>query len=322
MRNKSALLSIITLIIVSSFACSLQKRKDVTLDIALPEKPWAVAINADGFKVQSHKFLPNEETVHLFAENEAPKMDIVIDIVKAPEKGNSEAARAYYLKSFFLEMPLKEEDIKRYELGEMTIFEFTIKEYGGIQINQRHAVAFLVKDDKWVIIHLRSVFDMGEEKRFEKVLKKIKINESSIRSSAQYFEYGRGYYMNEDYKNAVKYYEKALSLEKENPQFDKGKWGILIDELGVANLMVKDFKRAEEIFLYGISQDEHPALFYYNLACVYAETDDLDNALLNLKKAFEYRSANEGMPDPVRDSSFERFLKNEKFIKAVEQLPR
>ena len=322
MRDKTPFfLFIIMLMMASTYSCSIQQRRDSILSIALPDKPWAVAIKANGFKVQSHKFLPNEESVHIYAKNEASKMDIAVDIVKTSQKFSSKDARAYYLKSFFLEMPLNEEDLKLYEVGTFAIFEFTIKEYQGLQINQRHAVAFLVKDDNLVTINFRTVFAVGEDGLFEDLLNNIKIDDSSIRSSAQYFEYGRGYFMNEDYKNAVKYYEKALSSEKENSQLDKGKWGILIDELGVANLRAKNFRRAEEIFLYGISRDEHHALFYYNLACVYAETDDLDNALLNLRKAFEYRSPYEGMPDPMKDASFERFLKNERFIKTLEEPP-
>jgi hypothetical protein len=64
-------------------------------------------------------------------------------------------------------------------------------------------------------------------------------------------------------------------------------------------------------------------MFYYNLACAYAEMHDLDNAITNLKSAFEYKEnmiSGERIPDPATDDSFTRFLKNEKFRLALDEL--
>jgi hypothetical protein len=65
-------------------------------------------------------------------------------------------------------------------------------------------------------------------------------------------------------------------------------------------------------------------MFHYNLACTFAEMNDLDHAMQSLKTAFLYRknqnAGEEGMPDPRQDSSFQRFMKNETFRTLVNDL--
>jgi predicted Zn-dependent protease len=77
---------------------------------------------------------------------------------------------------------------------------------------------------------------------------------------------------------------------------------------------------AEKTFQYGVSKEPTYPLFYYNLACTYAELNDLDQSLLNLAKAAQYRSnmiSGEKWPEPATDPSFQRFRDNKKFIEAA-----
>jgi tetratricopeptide (TPR) repeat protein len=85
-----------------------------------------------------------------------------------------------------------------------------------------------------------------------------------------------------------------------------------------------DLQRAKETFDYGVSRDPAYPLFYYNLACTFAEMNDLQTSLTYLKKAFEHRDnvvAGETMPDPRKDDSFKRFRTNEIFKQTVDALP-
>jgi predicted Zn-dependent protease len=77
---------------------------------------------------------------------------------------------------------------------------------------------------------------------------------------------------------------------------------------------------AEKTFQYGVSREPAYPMFYYNLACTYAELNELDRSLLNLAKAGQYRSnmiPGEKWPEPTKDPSFQRFLNNKKFIEAA-----
>ena len=58
-------------------------------------------------------------------------------------------------------------------------------------------------------------------------------------------------------------------------------------------------------------------MFHYNLACTFAEMNDLDHTMQSLKTAFRHRknqnTGDKGIPDPRQESSFQRFMKIETF---------
>lgn len=81
-----------------------------------------------------------------------------------------------------------------------------------------------------------------------------------------------------------------------------------------------NLKMAEKTFQYGVSKEPMCPSFYYDLACTYAELNDLDQSFLNPAKASQYKSNNipgERWPDPATDPSFQRFRENKKFIEAA-----
>jgi tetratricopeptide (TPR) repeat protein len=134
---------------------------------------------------------------------------------------------------------------------------------------------------------------------------------------------GSTYYMKGDYKKAIKPYQKALDLEKKQPSMDSTFTKVLIDNLGMSYGISGDLAKSKEIFEYGISWDSQYPMFYYNLACTYAEMDKIDSSIVYLKKAFQYKDnviLGEEMPDPATDSSFKRYLKEEKFIETLKEI--
>ncbi len=139
----------------------------------------------------------------------------------------------------------------------------------------------------------------------------------------RYLEEGSAHYIRHDYKKAIIPYSKALELEKKEPTLDKTLWRVLIDNLGMAYGISGQLAKAKETFEYGLSKDPNYPMFHYNLACTYGEMNDLDNAIVNLKLAFEHKNhaiPGEGMPNPATDSSFKRFLRNERFRKVLREI--
>jgi len=139
----------------------------------------------------------------------------------------------------------------------------------------------------------------------------------------EFMRQGSAHYLKRNFKAAIGPYQKALDLEKQKRTLDDTLWKVLIDNLGMSYGITGDLAKAKEIFEYGISKDPDYPLFYYNLACTYGEMDDVDNAIKYLKLAFERREnmiSGEKMPDPATDSSFKRFMENEKFLAALKEL--
>ena len=136
---------------------------------------------------------------------------------------------------------------------------------------------------------------------------------------------GSQLYLAQRYKEAIGPYQQALDLEKKKSALSPATLRVLVDNLGIAYGLTGDLKHAKETFEYGVSRDPHYPLFHYNLACTYAEMDDLDRALTELGLAYQYKqnmSPGEEFPDPRTDDSFQRYLKNRRFLdflKSVEQ---
>ena len=149
-------------------------------------------------------------------------------------------------------------------------------------------------------------------------------NQNSATSSAlELVREGSYHYLKHDFERAIGPYQKALELEKENRTLDKTIWRVLIDNLGMAYGITGELDKAKDTFKYGISKDPDYPLFYYNMACTYGEMKDMDNAIKYLELAFDRREniiPGERMPNPATDSSFKRFMNDEKFKAALKGL--
>ena len=115
------------------------------------------------------------------------------------------------------------------------------------------------------------------------------------RTSFELLQQASRLYLQHDYKGAIGPYSQALELEKVNAKLDKTLWYVLIDNLGMSYGITRDLQEAKETFNYGVSKDPTYPLFYYNLACTYAEMNDVANASSYLKKASSTRQ----IPCPV-----------------------
>jgi tetratricopeptide (TPR) repeat protein len=147
--------------------------------------------------------------------------------------------------------------------------------------------------------------------------------EKIAKETIQFVSQGSAAYLKQDYQKSIQFYSKALELEKKEPTLERNIWRVLVDNLGMSYGISGNNKKAKEIFEYGLSKDEQYPMFYYNLACAYAELNDLDNAITNLERAFEYKEnmiRGERIPNPATDDSFSRFLKNEKFRRVLDEL--
>jgi len=141
--------------------------------------------------------------------------------------------------------------------------------------------------------------------------------------SVALFAEGSRHYLNKDYKSAIVPYRKAIEEEKTDHKLPVPIWRALVDNLGMSYGITGDLKAAEEVFRYGLSRDPEYPIFHYNMACAAAERNDMEGAMKYLTTAFQYRkNANPGepMPDPHKDDSFQRFMKNAAFRNLIDSL--
>jgi tetratricopeptide (TPR) repeat protein len=128
-----------------------------------------------------------------------------------------------------------------------------------------------------------------------------------------------------DFKSAIAPYQLALNREKAKRTLSQTLWRVMIDNLGQAYGISGDLKKAKATLDYGISKDPNYPMFHYNLACTYAEMNDVDKAISSLRKAYENKqNLNKGdkFPNPWTDNSFKKLLDNDKFNNALMELTR
>jgi hypothetical protein len=215
------------------------------------------------------------------------------------------------------------QNVTRERIGNWQVVLYHIALSSGRSTNMR---AEWVQAGTWIDLHLSVTANQSEaegEKILRDVLNTIQVSEQKTTLAAEYMNEGSVLYLRNDFKNAIGPYSKALELEKTQPTLDKTLWHVLVDNLGMSYGITGDLKKAKETFEYGLTKDDAYPLFYYNLACTYAEMNDLENAIKQLKRAFEYRRnmlPGETMPDPSKDDSFQRFMRSPQFLAVLNEI--
>jgi tetratricopeptide (TPR) repeat protein len=275
-----------------------------------------LVIQTDGFVLDRTQIADDGFGTMMMASNRTTGVIMSVFLEKAPRKGDSHEARKYYWGKTDKNTP-KKDDIKLSDFGDLPIVEYAVKEFQGVRANQKSVNAYLAKGDVWIDVHLSKVqFSAGDQVLFDSILKSIRIDESSGPNSMAYAQYGSGAYLKGDYKTAIRHYAKAVELNKQDHQMKQIIWRVVVDNLGMAYGMTGDLTNAKKTFEYGLSEEPDYPMFHYNMGCTYGEMGDVDQAIASLRKAFSLTAnmnAGESMPNPATDSSFKRFLKNDKF---------
>jgi tetratricopeptide (TPR) repeat protein len=318
---------VLRLCIFLALLASLATAQSKPLRYALPYKKGALQLQLPGLELKESSMRPDGSGLRILAKNDQGLI-LTMFVQHAEKPGDSRICRQEWWSKTRkgIESKAKIVDVKTYESGETAIAEFRVPEWQGVALNQKSLHAYFAGGDLWAEIHIsKTHFNPGDEALFNAVLETAKMDPNYTPEAMDYFVYGSLRYHEQDYKRSAEYYQRSLDMEKQEAKLDRKYWKVLVDNLGMSYGISGDLKRAKEIFEYGISRDADYPLFYYNLACTYAEMNDLDNAIANLNKAFELRSnilPGERMPDPMTDDSFKRFTRNPRFVAAVEKLPR
>lgn len=75
------------------------------------------------------------------------------------------------------------------------------------------------------------------------------------RTSLDYMKEASVWYVMGEYKKAIKPYQKALDLEKQERKLEKDLWIVLVDNLGMSYGITGDIKRSMAVFEYGIKEE-------------------------------------------------------------------
>ena len=326
--------------------------------VTWPEKGLGLSIDLTGFKKDIDQVKPDGRR-YLTASHPKTGLEVSVTLEKVPTpasaKGCLEQLRLIQEDSSVT----RGQDIKLNAAREIPTLEYTIRKFRGVRVDQKNVYACIALDNVYADIHLSKVqYTTADARFFQSILKTIRLQprpsemirppapappkelirlptptppKELIRlpapappDSMELLNIGNALYRRYDYGQAIPPYQKAFDLEKVQPQLDRTRWRVLIDNLGMAYGMTGHLKEAKAILEHGIQADPTYPMFHYNLACTFADMNDLDHAMQSLRTAFRHRKnqnpGEEGMPDPRQNASFQRFMKNDTFRNLVNDL--
>jgi len=291
--------------------------------LSLPELGWALEIAAPGFVMEDFEVAPSGEAARFQASNKKTGVILSAFLEKAPRKGNAEDCREYYWARA-RRSPMRKSDVAMSKSGDMAICEYIVKEYLGRKVDQKHLNAYLAVDGWWIDVHLsKTGYKADDQKLFTAILDGVTINKTYQPDCLMCCHFGRLFYQKQEYAKAAKYLDRAFQLDEANPAMSRAVWRGLVVRLGISYGMSGNVEKAKGVFEAAIAKDPEYPLFYYNLACGCAESNDREGAIKNLKLAYQHKanlSPDEELPNPKTDSSFRRFLDNKEFQKELEKM--
>jgi len=167
----------------------------------------------------------------------------------------------------------------------------------------------------------QQLYANGKLQDAEKIFEEIVRHDPSNVSAQMYL--GQTLFREEKFKDAIIPYEKVRVLEKAGTKVTLTQHRILVDQLAMAYGISGRGADSKALLDGAIRSDPEYPLNYYNLACLAADENDKGKVLSNISLAFEHKEhvlEGEQMPDPRTDSSFQKYVRDEDFIKLMAKL--
>lgn len=300
--------------------------------VAFPNTPGQLSLELPGFHTDKDEIKADGRR-YLMASHPHTGLIVSVTLERGPTTTSRQECIRYLAQVKVGPFVVRGHDVTFNTSGAFPRLDYTIAETQGMRVEQKNVRACFAQGNIYADVHLSKVqYQAADAPLFDAVLNTVQFvghraQESPVRTgtatSLDLFKKGSLYYLQDQYTQAIPFYQQALNLEKTAPQLDKTLWRVLVDNLGMAYGMTGQLIEAKTIFEYGISADPTYPMFHYNLACTFAEMNLMDQAMHSLDTAVSYRknhNAGEGMPDPRTDSSFQRFLGQPDFRKFVDRL--
>lgn len=297
-----------------------------TISISRFDQEWGLEFNSKGFEIVDQGTSAIGDSTHVHASNKNSGISISIYLEPARKENSSIFDCRDFYWNRMQENPAKKEDVVMKEVKDMAIIEYIVPEYEGKRIDHKNINAFMVKNDVWIDIHVSTAFFKEKEiKELYSLLESVKFVKKDVPKMFKVFLMATRLYMEKNYSEAIKGY--LLLINEEMVKSEKLSLPIhylrtAIDNAGMAYGITGNLEMAKEMFELGLKIDPEYPSFYYNLACAYAEMNDLENSIVNLESCLKYKNnlvSGEVMPDPSSDNSFQRFMKDERFLEIVKK---
>ncbi len=199
------------------------------LSISLPDKTWAVEVQAEGFILDTDQSAPGGKR-RIMASDEARGITISVQLEQVNHEPTLDECRQSQrdrVKAFTGKLEMR--DIKYWDDGKMAFVEYLVPEYQGKPVRQNNLFACFSKEDVFVDIHIsKKLFEPKDEVMLSATMgtvyvanQKAGTASGSGSDSMDLFRKGSLLYNQRHLREAIEPYQKALDLEKKDPKLEK-----------------------------------------------------------------------------------------------------
>jgi hypothetical protein len=331
---------VVFLIAVFCSICGLAQGSGNQVEMAIPGVTGILQLDVGPTKFET-RVRPDGKEVQLRALDRSDHLGITVFLQRVDFPASAEKCRDEWWPGTKKSMAVRRDDLQESPVKDgIARVEYIVPEFQGMKVRLKTIHAYLGNRDLCAEVHLtKPGFDPRDQKLFEEVLSTVKLlpdrstggDQGQITAATpsdgalKYFREGSKYYLQQDYSTAATSYQKALDLEKQKRTLSEEYFRVLVDNLGMSYGISGKLQQAKTTFEYGLTQDPEYPMFYYNLACTYGETKNMQQAIEELRLAYKYKGnliAGEALPDPLKDDSFRYFVSDGGFVKAVTDMQK
>jgi len=300
------------------------QNKEVKLVLSLPHLDWSLEMKVRGFKTKNHFINNAEEKTFLKASNRDKRTNIYLSLKKAPVPGNAKDCRSFYWSEFEKKNSPKS-DIIMTETGNMAIVEYFSGHFNVAGKRDYKQIKIYIAEKGYCInAHLSTNMYQPEDKKFlNSLIDSITIKQNYRPDSQMLFCYGKGMMSQGNYSEAISYLSKTVELEAKKSNMTRQNLIMLFNCLGMSYRMIGDLNNTINVFQNAIQKEPESWMLYYNLACSYAENDDIESSLKFLALAYQHKGNkvfdNMIFPDPMKDDSFKKYISHERFRQLIDE---
>ena len=325
MRQSLAFVILLSAVILPTFA--QQNPNDSTFRLALPHSRGQLSWRADGYSIIESSAKANAREIGIRGKDQDGRLTFLgfLFRVDKPAPVTSATCRDDALKADKRENPTLEVTSTKAINSEsglpVTVVSYTTRDRSGKTWYMVRG--FVASGDICGDLEFYSSTAVNaDHSDLKKIFDTYGLDTAYAPQFKDVFMYGEILYKHEMYRAAAPIFEQALAmLPDDNSQLQMRR--VTTDQAGMSYGISGDITKARAIFSAAIAKDPEYPMYYYNLACADAEQNNLAQARVHLKQAFDRKQnvlAGETLPDPAKDDSFLPHRKDKEFWNFVESL--